>query len=414
MASLERIKKDLETLRDITEPCEEGTTRLSYSPSYRRAVEYLTGEMRACGIEPHEDGVGNLYGDLKGKNPDAPKIISGSHLDTVRCSGYFDGQAGIVCALEAARMLVEAGESLESTYQVIATIMEEGARFPNLSGSKFIAGDYGEAQLDSLVDNDGITLRQAITDYGLSGNLDNVCRKGEKAKAFLELHMEQASSLEQTGTDLGIVETIYGCRWFTITASGVVSHPSTPMDIRRDTALASYKLITNIADIVAKEYAGKATVTCGKMNLFPGEINAIPSRASFSMDFRSGRSDVFEELDALLHRQLEEIGKAYRVEFEAKLFSYSPPTQNHPDLIRLLEQSADETGCSHMRTHSGAGHDAMIFAKLWDTAMIFVPSRGGATHSPQEWTDYENLVKGADVLFNAIRKIDKRRFNKDE
>lgn len=408
MARLDRVKRDLETLRDITDPCEEGTTRLSYTPSYRRAVEYLKDEMRQSGLEPREDGVGNLYGDLRGKDAGAPKIISGSHLDTVRCSGYFDGQAGIVCALEAARMLAENRDGLESTYQVVATIMEEGARFPNLSGSKFISGDFGEAQLDSLVDNDGITLRQAITDYGLPGALDGVCRKGEKAKAFLELHMEQALSLEQTGTDLGFVETIYGCRWFTISAAGVVSHPSTPMDVRRDTALASYKLITNIADIVARDYAGKATVTCGKMNLYPGEINAIPSRAAFSMDFRSGRPEVFEELDTLLDRQLEEVGKAYRVEFESKLFSYSPPTPNNPELIRILEQSADAVGCSHIRTHSGAGHDAMIFAKLWDTAMIFVPSRDGVTHTPQEWTDYENLVKGSDVLYEAIRRIDKR------
>lgn len=408
MANLERIKKDLETLRDISDPCEEGTTRLSYTPTYRRAVEYLKAEMEKIGLDVHEDGIGNLYGDLPGANPEAPKIISGSHLDTVRCSGYFDGQAGIVCALEAARMLVESGEPLESTYQVIVTLMEEGARFPNLTASKYIAGDFGERELDALVDNDGVTLRQAIVDYGLSGSLDGVCRKGEKAKAFLELHMEQGMVLEQTGTDLGMVETIFGCRWFTLTAAGAVSHPSTPMDTRKDAALASYKLISNIADTVARDYAGRATVTAGKMALHPGEINAIPSRAAFSLDFRSGKPEVFEELDALMQREMEEVGKAYRVTFEAALFSYSPPTPNHPELLALLEQAADEAGCSHLRTHSGAGHDAMILAKLWDTAMIFVPSRDGATHSPKEWTDYENLVKGADVLYRAIRKIDNR------
>lgn len=406
MANLERIKKDLETLRDISEPCESGTTRLSYTPEYRRATDYLIAEMKKAGLETHEDGIGNLYGDVAGSDPAAPKIISGSHLDTVRCSGYFDGQAGIICALEAARMLKESGKPLKSTYQVVSILMEEGARFPNLTASKFIAGVNTEDMLDTITDLDGVTLREAMKQYGLSGDISDVCRKGEPAKVFLELHMEQGLKLEAAKTDLGFVNTIYGCRWFMLTCTGETAHPSTAMDVRRDSALAAYKLISNIADIVTKDYAGRATVTSGKMNVFPGEINAIPSRAVFSLDFRSGDPKVFDELDALLESQMKVIGEQYRVGFESSLFSYSPPTPCDPNIIAALEQAADKVGCSYMPLDSGAGHDAMVLAKIWDTAMIFVPSKDGLTHSAKEWTDYENLVKGADVLYEAIRIID--------
>ena len=166
MADRFRIQNNLETLRDFSAPGEEGTTRLSYTPAYLQAVDYLKKEMEAAGLRTWEDGVGNVYGELKGTDETAPVILSGSHLDTVRCSGYFDGQAGIVCALEAARMLKESGKPLRSSFQVLATIMEEGARFPNLTGSRYIAGENGEAQLDTLRDQDGVTLREAIRQCG--------------------------------------------------------------------------------------------------------------------------------------------------------------------------------------------------------------------------------------------------------
>ncbi len=407
MANAKRIQKDLEALRDISAGSGEGTTRLSYTPAYRKGVEYLKEQMRAFGLIPHEDGVGNLYGDLMGQNPDAPKIISGSHLDTVHCSGYFDGQAGIICALEAARMLKESGEPLHSTFQVMATIMEEGARFPSLGGSRFAIGEHTEETMENTFDMDGVKLGDAIREYGLTGNLEETRRRPEDAKAFLELHMEQGLKLDQTGTDLGIVETIYGSRWFILTCHGATSHPSTPMDIRKDTALAAYKLITNIADIVARDYAGKATVTSGKMTLYPNDINAIPSRSQFSIDFRSGKLEHLDALETLMREQVRLIEKAYRVRFDIALHSAAPPTDNNPVLSKILEDSAEELGYSHMRMDSGAGHDAMIFAKIWNIAMLFVPSRGGYTHCRQEWTDYENLAKGADVLYHAVRKIDK-------
>ena len=410
MSNLRRIKENLETLRDISEtdnPREDGTTRLSYTPIYREAVEYLKEEMNKYGIEPVEDGIGNLYGNLKGCDPKAPLIISGSHLDTVKYSGYFDGQAGIICALEAARMIVENEEPLQSTFQVLATIMEDGARFPVLGGSRFIAGEFDEKNLDLLIDDDGITLRQAMLDYGLSGDIGDVCRKGENIKAFLELHLEQFISLEKAQIPIGIVETILGSHWYMLTVHGAAAHPSTPMDFRRDSSLASYKFISDIADVVVSRYKGKATVTSGKVALHPGVINAIPSRATFSLDIRGGDQAIFKEIDTLIREQIKKFENDYRVKFQLELLCSSHPVANTPKLVDILEKTANELKIDNMRLNSGATHDTVMFSKICDTAMIFVPSKDGLTHCPEEWTDYENLVKGADVLYHAIRKIDK-------
>ncbi len=406
MANVERMQRDLETLRDMTEPCKEGTTRYSYTPAYRRAADYVIAQMKEAGLEPREDAVGNIYGLRRGKNPDAPKIISGSHLDTVNCSGYFDGQAGIICALEAARMLQENGVELESDYEVVATIMEEGARFKNLSGSKFAMGVFREDMLDSMTDDDGMTLRQAMNEYGLSGDLTGVYRRDEKVKAFLEVHMEQGSRLENQGIDLGIVDTIWGCRWFTLTCKGVTAHPSTPMAERQDTVLAVSKLISRMADLVAEKYVGRATVTVGRVKPYPDQLNAIASETQFTMDFRSGYESCFEELDAALFAELARIEEEYRVKFTYELWSYTPPILNHPDIVESLEASVNELGYTSTHLYSGAGHDAMVFGMYWPIAMLFLPSHLGLTHCKDEWCPYEDVAKGADVLYETIKKMD--------
>lgn len=406
MADVKRIQKDLETLRDFSEPCSEGTTRLSYTPAFRAAADYLKEEMAACGLAVREDGVGNLWGLYPGEEPGSPSIISGSHLDTVRCSGYFDGQAGIICALEAARMLRERAVRLRGGYEVLATVMEEGARFKNLGGSKFIMGVRAEEDLDTLEDDGGVPLRRALQEYGLTGSLEGVCRKDSPVRAFLEVHMEQGSRLEKAGKELGIVQTIFGCRWFSVTVEGTTAHPSTPLGERRDAALAAARLITRLEDAAASSYRGRATLTVGRMSLYPGEINAIASRAGFSLDFRSGEERCFEELDALLDREACRVEREYGVTVRRELYTYTPPTRCSFEVSGALERCAGKSGCSFMRMDSGAGHDAMVFARHWPVGMLFLPSRGGLTHCPGEWTDYANVARGADVLYETVLLLD--------
>ena len=406
MANAERMEAQLKALSLISEQGEEGTTRLSYTPEYRKGADYIKKLMEEAGLTVREAAAGLVWGLLPGTDPDAPKLISGSHLDTVRCSGFYDGQAGIICALEAARMIKESGKPLKGDFEVVAIPMEEGARFPNLTGSKLAAGVLKEADLDLVKDTEGTTLREAMLSYGLTGKLDGVDRSKEKVKAFIELHMEQGTLLEDEGIDLGVVDGIFGCYWKTITVRGEVSHPSTPMAKRKDAGLAACRIVSDLSEHVAKNYVGKATVTCGKMDFHPGEINAIPSRAVFSVDFRSGDKKNFDELDAYLAEKIAQVEKDYRVKVEQEVFSNTPPTPNTPAIMNALTTGAKNLGLKSVVLPSGAGHDTMIFAKIWPTGMIFIPSHEGYTHSPREYTDPRNLANGADLIAEAIRILD--------
>lgn len=409
MASLNRIQTDIETLRDISAPCEEGTTRLSYTPAYRKAADYVMRRMEEAGLEVRQDGIGTIYGRLPGTVSSLPPIMSGSHLDTVLCSGAFDGQAGIVCALEAARMLKENKIALKHPFEVVATVMEDGARFPGVAGSRFMAGIYGEAELDSFQDYDGVSLRTAIKEYGLSGDISDVSLKENPPEAFVELHLEQGSILEDNHIQIGIVERIFGGERINITIHGSAAHPSTPMDIRHDSALASFYLITEIAGYVKEKYRGRATITVGRMFLHPNSVNAIPSRTSFVFDIRSGYKEYIEEIRNLIQNMLPGIEEAYKVSCEMSCALHKDPMPTTPLIQEQIERAAQKLKITSKRMVSGAAHDALVMGNICDIGMIFVPSHLGLTHCPQEWTDYENLVSGTDVLYETIIQLDNRK-----
>lgn len=409
MADQERIRNDIETLRRITEACACGTQRPSYTPEYRQGVNYVRQRMEEYGLVPREDNAGNLYGLLPGTRTDAPKIISGSHLDSVKCSGAFDGIAGVVCALEAARMIAESGRPLQHSLEVMGTIGEEGTRFQRaLIGSRLVEGSWGEKELDEFIGvDDGISLRDAMRAYGLPGNVDGVCRRGEKVKAFLELHAEQGPVLENEETSIGIVETIVGIAWLNITVHGLASHPGTiPMSVRRDAGSAACHLISAAADYALERYDGLATVTTGKLKLFPGNINCIPSECTFTVDIRTCREEYRQDLVRFVREKAVEIERDFRVSIEVAVAQDQKPVPMNAHLQRYIEEACVRLGYSEKRMSSGAGHDSMIFARIWPTAMLFLQSHNGLTHHPDEWIPYEEMAKGADVLYQVFRALD--------
>ena len=410
MADVKRIEQDIESLYKISAPCEEGCTRLSYTSAYREGVDYLKRKMLEVGMEVREDNLGTLYGVVKGSDHTAPKIVSGSHLDTVRCAGAFDGPAGIICSLEAARMLIESVKPLKSDFEVVATIMEDGGRYPGTTGSRFMVGIYGEDDLHRLKDDEGLPLIEAMKQYGLSGSIEGVCRRPEEAKAFLELHMEQNIKLQSTNTDIGVVRSICGNAWFRLTVRGKSSHPAIPHSERSDAGFASIRLLANIEDKIAADLNGRITVNCGQMALHPGAVNAVPSRAVFTVDFRSFEHICIEQMTEFLSQEAKRIEQQYRVTVEVNFLKGTAPVDNSENVIAAFEKACDDLGYSHMPLNSGAGHDTMFLRRIWDAGLIFIPSyNGGVTHCPDEFTDYENLAKGADVLLQAARIIDEEK-----
>ena len=409
MADQKRIYQDIETLRKISEPCAYGTQRPSYTPEYRAGVEYVKSRMREFGLEVREDTVGNLYGVIPGTDPEAPPIISGSHLDSVKCSGAFDGIAGVVCALEAARMIKESSRPLRHTYEVLGTIGEEGTRFGQvLIGSQFIEGTFGEKELDQFRGiEDGLSLREAIHNYGLSADPKGSCRRGEKVKAFIELHAEQGPVLENANTVIGVVENIVAISWIEVAVHGLASHPGTiPMDCRKDAGIGAFRLICEVNRYATERYNGTATVTVGRLNLLPGSTNCIPSECDFTLDIRTCDEEARRDLVEYIVKAAEYIADECRVAIDVKeaVHRESIPTDSH--IEDLVEKAAQKLGYSSMRMNSGAGHDAMVFKRIWNSGMIFLPSHDGLTHHPDELVYYDNMEKGANVLYEVIRMLD--------
>lgn len=404
-----RIKKSIETLKIISEPCEFGTQRQSYTEAYKEGAVYVKRTMEEYGLNVHVDGIGNVTGTLIGTKPDLPKIISGSHLDTVLCAGAFDGIAGVVCAMEVAKLIVDSNNPLRHTYQVIGMVGEEGTRFGKaLLGSQFIAGIYSEKQLHKFRGSeDNKTMYDAMIEYGLSGDISNVSKKDEKVKAFIEIHGEQGPVLEKEQKMIGVVESIVGLSWLKISVIGQTNHSGTvPMDYRKDAAIGAYNLILNMNEYVCTNYTGKATITEGKIQLSPNSLNSIPGYCDFTLDIRSGEEEIIVDILNKLDEFKNEVKRKCRVEIVVDEQTRKKPILMDKHLKNILDEQCAKMGYASMRINSGAGHDSMVFAEMWKTAMIFLATKNGISHNPDEWIDYKDMVAGAKVLYELIRKLD--------
>lgn len=409
-ANYDRLKEMIEGLSSISEPCEAGVQRRSYSKAYRQGVDYIKEKMQEAGLKTKEDEVGNVFGVLEGSESHLPTLMSGSHLDTVRCAGSFDGIAGVACAIEAANMINKSGHPLRHPFTVVGTIGEEGTRFGQvLLGSQFMTGVFGEEQLDLLKgEEDGKTLREAMLEYGLTGDISHVSMRKNSVTAFLELHGEQGPVLEKCGDDIGIVNAIAGIAWLEITITGETNHSGTvPMDQRKDAGICSYSIIMEMNQYLMNQYCGQATLTVGQLTLSPGSSNCIPGKCVFTMDIRSGNANIIKSILGYLKVCSEKQRKNGMI-VESRILSYRDPVMMEKSIQEVIEKSCQELGYSYRYMDSGAGHDSMIFAKYWPTAMLFLPNRDGISHNPAEYIDYDAMKKGTEVLYHTIRRLDEK------
>lgn len=409
-ANKTHLKEMIETLFSISEPCEAGVQRQSYSTAYRQGVDYVRKKMAEIGLDSREDTVGNVFGTLKGTDASLPCIMSGSHLDTVRCAGGFDGIAGVVCAMEAARMIKESGQPLMHNFTAVGTVGEEGTRFGQvLLGSQFMTGVFGEKNLDTIRGiEDHKTLRETIKDYGIRDKAEESCIEKDAVYAVVELHGEQGPVLEEENTEIGIVRAIAGIVWLEITVTGESNHSGTvPMDKRKDAGICAYRIILELNDYITEQYCGKATMTAGQLQLSPGSSNCIPGKCVFTLDIRSGDGDILKDLLEKMDICVEKQRKNGMI-VEVETLSYREPVQMDSGIQAMIEKSCQDLKFSCRYMDSGAGHDSMIFAKRWPTAMIFLPNRDGISHNPAEYIDYDAMKKGTEVLYQTIRRLDEQ------
>ena len=397
-----RIAADLDALAAITDPGRPWTRR-AFSPRFDQGRAWLRARFEAAGLDVALDAGGNLIGTRPGSDPGAGTILLGSHSDTVPDGGRFDGVAGVIVALEVARMLDEQGIGLRHDLAVVDFLAEEVSVFGvSCIGSRSMAGVLPPDWLG--LEHDGRRLEQALRDVG--GDAQASARRND-IRAFLELHIEQGPVLEQAGLDLGIVTAIAGIARIEIVLTGRPDHAGTaPMDRRADALVAAAALVTAI-DTEAQARAsgaGHFTATVGEFTIDPGAANVVPGRVRLLIDARAEDPATITDFLAWVNAQLTALPAG--ITAQSRLLSDNRPTPMDPGLIAALEAAAAACGASHRRMVSGAGHDAAFIAKIAPAAMIFVPSRDGRSHCPEEFSETGDIALGAEVMAQTVITLD--------
>ncbi|MBU2957937.1 Zn-dependent hydrolase [Paracoccus sp. 1_MG-2023] len=401
-----RVQAMIEDIAAFTASPGKGTTRLTYSPQHRDALDYLQGRMQEAGLATRIDAVGNLFGRLEGSDPSLAPVLVGSHIDSVPNGGAFDGPAGVVAGIETAFCLRDQGIRPRRPVEFVAMIEEEGGRFGGgLLGSRILTGQVGANTLGGMSDARGITLGQAMEGFGL--NLADapaaVIPKGG-IHAFLELHIEQGPVLERTGDAVGIVTSIVALSQFEVRITGSAGHAgTTPMPGRRDALVASAGVIAGLPEL-CHGIDPRAVVTVGQLEVQPGGANVIPDAATFSIDMRAPDAATVKRIKTAIRARLSLLGDAGFGVNVAELLSV-PETPMSDEIRERLIAGAEGCGLAWRDMPSGAGHDAMVLSRIAPVGLIFVPSRGGISHTPEEWTDYDQLARGIEVVFRATKSL---------
>ncbi|WP_339213488.1 Zn-dependent hydrolase [Ornithinibacillus sp. FSL M8-0202] len=399
-----RIEAHIDTLSKFTATPGQGTTRLTYSQEDKQAREYIKEKMKEYGLQVREDGLGNIFGKLEGTLKDAPSVLIGSHFDSVPHGGSYDGPAGVVAGLEVAALYKEKGIKPKYPLEVIALIEEEGARFNGgLMGSRGITGLLSEEEFYKLTDSNGITTVDAMTEIGLDPSLPKK-RDPKTIKAFLELHIEQGPILEDKKIPIGVVETIVGLTQFEITVEGQAGHAgTTPMNRRADALVKAAQIISQLPNLAIEEGEG-TVVTTGKLNVFPNGSNVIPKKTVFTVDIRSGKEEHIQNVIRKMNNLMES-HKEDGIQITATQQLYMEPKVMNPTIVNLLKQTSGHLEIPYCSINSGAGHDAMVLAEVTDVGMLFIPSKDGLSHTPEEWSDSLDIARAVEILFETAKKL---------
>jgi allantoate deiminase len=395
------VAASLDELARIGVGADGGVTRVAWSNELFAAYAWVRERMRALGLEVEIDAAGNLFGHWEAGSGKA--VLVGSHLDTVPSGGRLDGALGVVAAVHAVELLQRKGFEPERPLWVVAFMDEEGTRFnAALFGSRAFAGQSVEGVGDR-VDVAGTTLRDAMHAAGYDlGRVGEAARIDEIA-SYLELHIEQGPVLAADGFDIGVVTSIVGLRGYRVRVHGEANHAgTTPMRLRRDALLAAARIALELREFArAREMV---TANVGKIAVAPGGANVVPGLADFTVDVRAATPEGVRELERVVEETVTRIANDEGVEAELEQTFALEPLELDGRLVDMVERAAVSEGATFTRMPSGAGHDAMVVGRHVPAAMIFVPSRGGISHSPEEYTHPSQLELGMRVLAATLRQ----------
>ena len=358
--------------------------------------------MKASGLDVHIDAIGNVIGVRAGREKLAP-VMTGSHIDTVRTGGRYDGNYGVLAGLEVVRALNAANITTRRPLAVAFFTNEEGARFqPDMLGSLVYAGGLGLNQAYAASDRDGRSVGDELRRIGYLG----AGKPGAlRPHAFVELHIEQGPILDEEKVNIGVVESVQGISWTEYTVSGVSNHAgTTPMRLRRDAGYLAAS-VNVFARKLAWEMGGHQVATVGALSLSPNLINVVPNRAVFTVDLRNTDEARLKESEARVAEHVAEVAQQERVDVQTRILARFEPVIFDPALVDRVERHARALGLSTRRMPSGAGHDAQMMQRICPTAMIFVPSVAGLSHNVREHTAPADLAAGAQVLLSLLVEL---------
>jgi N-carbamoyl-L-amino-acid hydrolase len=376
-----------------------GVSRLALSEEDKLARDQLIGWIKELGLEVRIDQVGNIFGTRAGLFNQQP-VMLGSHIDTVIEAGRFDGCYGVLAALEVIRVLNEKMIETKSPVVVASFSNEEGVRYqPGILGSSVYCRALAVSDALKIPGVDGSVYGAELERIGYAGEM----LPGEiKPGAYLELHIEQGPVLDQNKDRVGVVEGVVGISWWEITITGIANHAgTTPIETRRDAGLAAAKLVERIREIAVK-VGGHQRSTCGMIKYFPNAINVIPGKVVMTIDLRNSTETGLAEAERMLQVSSREIEVSDGVRVDVKELEKVPAVKFDDSIVSSLEVVSNSLGIQSRRMISGAGHDAQLMARICPTAMIFVPSVGGISHSPAEYSSPEALEDGANTLLHAL------------
>ncbi|HLJ29225.1 MAG TPA: Zn-dependent hydrolase [Candidatus Angelobacter sp.] len=398
-----RIIQHLQSLSEFGRNPQGGVSRVAYTDADRQGREYAMRLMRDAGLKVEIDAAGNIAGMLDGSDPSLKPLLIGSHIDSVPQGGNYDGDVGSLSAIEVAQILHESGMRLRHPLQVLIFQNEEGGTI----GSHILGAGFDDKLLN-MMSQSGKTIREGIQLIG--GDLSKLAqaqRPPGSIAGYFELHIEQGAILEQEKINIGVVEGIVGILHSEVAIEGFANHAgTTPMNQRHDALLSAARLIEKVNQVVTS-VPGRQVGTVGWIRVEPGAYNVIPGRTVLGLELRDLDEKKINEMFDRIRAEATQIGA-----LNGTRFSFTEPTMTHPALTdknfqKLIDNSAKQLGFSTKLMPSGAGHDAQEIARIGPVGMIFIPSIGGISHAPKEFSRPEDIENGANVLLHTVLEFDK-------
>lgn len=402
----ERLQKDFDAMAQLT-GLGEGVNRPAFTDADWEGRQYIIDCMNDAGLDVEIDGFGNVIGYKVGTNPDLPVVMIGSHTDSVPNGGNYDGVVGVLSAIEAVRSMIDDGFEQEHTIAVVDFMCEESSRFGAATlGSKAMRGKLTLNDLHRLVDTQGITLYDVLKGRNLNPDAIESMAYNRPVKAFIEIHIEQGKVLEHEQKQIGIVSGIAGPERFYVTIRGNADHSgATPMNLRHDALCGASKIILGIEEVTSMQEEPPVVGTVGIAEVVPGAMNVIPGAVKLGVDIRSISKVARDSVVFLIKELIDVIAEKRGLSYTIEPISKDHPVSMHPLMVKEIERVVTSLQLEYMIMPSGAGHDAMHWAEVAPTGMIFIPCRDGISHNSAEFAAMDDIVAGAEVLENVIKNI---------